>query len=201
MYKRQNPNISVSIPTVWLGGHNGGNANITGTAYNDILYGWSNTNRHETLNGGNGTDMVSYSDDARAVNVNLTAGKVTVGSNSDVDTLTSIENILGSQGNDTIVGTSGANLLNGFSGADSIDAGAGNDIIIGGEGSDTLLGGSGSDALYYGATDAVIDGGADTLTSQSFYTIVGTQSDDTLTGTRSNDQTVSYTHLTLPTKA
>jgi Ca2+-binding RTX toxin-like protein len=54
------------------------------------------------------------------------------------DTLISIENVTGGDGNDTIVGNELNNVLNGRGGKDTLDGGLGNDLIIGGDGVDTV---------------------------------------------------------------
>jgi Ca2+-binding RTX toxin-like protein len=59
-------------------------------------------------------------------------------SSSDVDTLSNIENIIGSGYSDSIVGDFLANVLGGDTGDDS---------LLGGDGSDTLIGGAGNDLL------------------------------------------------------
>ncbi|MGL4964406.1 MAG: M10 family metallopeptidase C-terminal domain-containing protein [Inquilinus sp.] len=69
----------------------------------------------------------------------------------------SIEDVSGSQGNDTIIGNGSVNLLNGFNGNDTIDGGAGHDLLDGGAGNDLLHGGSAMDQLTGGAgTDSFI---------------------------------------------
>lgn len=50
----------------------------------------------------------------------------------DRDTLSFIENVTGSAGNDQIIGDSGDNLLEGGNGNDEIDGGEGNDTLYGG---------------------------------------------------------------------
>jgi Ca2+-binding RTX toxin-like protein len=79
------------------------------------------------IDGGSGTDTVSYSAAAHGVTINLAAGTAT-GDGSD--TLTSIENVIGSTHNDTITGSSAANV---------IDGGGGTDTIYGGSGADTFM--------------------------------------------------------------
>ena len=56
------------------------------------------------------------------------------------DTFNSIENLTGSNFNDSVYGNSAANAING---------GAGNDVIKGYAGNDTLTGGSGSDTFNF----------------------------------------------------
>ena len=69
---------------------------------------------NDTLNGGDGSDTASYSGATGAVTVNLnTTGPQAVGGGQGSDTLTSIENIIGSKYSDTLTGNSADNVLNG----------------------------------------------------------------------------------------
>ena len=74
--------------------------------------------------------------------------------------LTSIENVLGSDFSDTISGNAADNLLIGRAGDDLIEGGAGDDNLNGGEGDDTLLGGDGDDVLSGGMGQDMMTGGA-----------------------------------------
>jgi len=65
------------------------------------------------------------------------------------DTLTSIENIIGTYRDDTIYGDGAANELSGSLGDDVIYGRDGDDVIIGGRGADTLDGGAGNDTVSY----------------------------------------------------
>jgi hypothetical protein len=105
-----------------------------------------------------------------AVVVDLLAG-VADGASSGHDTLTSIEYVIGSAGNDQITGGNDPNRLEGLAGNDLLNGGAGGDFLYGGAGDDTLLGGSGNTSDFLsatpwgaaaGGTDAV-DYGAETL--------------------------------------
>ena len=62
----------------------------------------------------------------------------------------SLENIIGSNGNDQITGNSSDNQLSGLGGNDSLTGGDGNDIIDGGPGIDYLYGDNGDDSLTGG---------------------------------------------------
>ena len=73
-----------------------------------------------------------------------------------IDYLYSIEDLMGTNFNDTIVGSNGANHLWGFGGNDVIHGLGGNDHLSGDSGNDTLHGGDGND---------VIDGGTGNDTS------------------------------------
>ncbi|WP_304610542.1 calcium-binding protein [Oryzibacter oryziterrae] len=120
---------------------------------NDDLFisdGWQNV-----INGGPGSDTVSYQDRAlnsafinSAVTVDLAAQKVATGA-SRIETLSSIENAKGSAKNDLLFGNSGNNKLTGLAGDDGIDGAAGNDTLEGGLGHDELLGGAGADKFVY----------------------------------------------------
>ena len=92
------------------------------------------------------------------------------------DTLTNINNVIGSEADDTLAGNNQDNILSGGAGADTLTGGEGADTLTGGEGADTLTGGEGADTLTGGE-------GADTLT--------GGEGEDTLTGGAGED-TASY---------
>jgi len=114
---------------------------VRGWGGNDILRGGANI-----LDGGEGRDLVTYWATSFGLTVNL-----------QTDTsLISIEDINGSQGNDTIIGNGSVNQLNGFNGNDSLDGATGHDLLDGGAGNDLLHGGSAMDQLTGGA-------GADTF--------------------------------------
>lgn len=126
---------------------------IQGLAGNDWLIGNAGNDR---LDGGSGNDTVSYQFDPRAVTVNLDLATAIDGW-GNTDQLINLENIVGSDFNDSLTGNNEANL---------IQAGAGNDIIFARAGNDTILGGSGNDRIDGGAGNDVIEGslGDDTLT-------------------------------------
>mgnify|MGYP003339214876 CR=1 FL=1 len=87
----------------------------------------------------------------------------TVGAGSD--TLSGIENLEGSNLNDTLTGSSAANILTGLDGNDTLNGGAGNDRLIGGLGKDTLTGGLDSDTFVFDSiTDSVVGTNRDLVT-------------------------------------
>ncbi|MDD5273504.1 MAG: calcium-binding protein, partial [Methylovulum sp.] len=90
----------------------------------NLLYAGAGDN---VLDGGLGTDIASYLYAASAVTASLAVagGQNTLGSGSD--TLTGIENLNGSNYNDTLAGNAGANVLNGSGGADAMAGGDGSD--------------------------------------------------------------------------
>jgi Ca2+-binding RTX toxin-like protein len=94
----------------------------------------------DQYDGGSGNDTISYSGSAHAVNVNLQAGTGTGGA-ADGDSYTGVENVIGSDGDDTIIGDVQANVIQGDLGNDTIDGRDGNDSLSGGEGDDVIYGG------------------------------------------------------------
>jgi Ca2+-binding RTX toxin-like protein len=95
----------------------------------DTLYGGSGGDRfdggegNDHITGGGGRDTVSYAHAGGGMNVDLQAG--TSSGPDGADTLSSIENVVGSGFGDTIAGNSISNTLTG---------GAGNDVMYGGAG-------------------------------------------------------------------
>ena len=147
---------------------------LSGTNSNDTLTGgagdqvFRGNGGNDLIDGGAGSDSVSYLGDPSGVTVNLATGQATDGWNGPgglftlggTDTLTNIENVDGSNFNDTITGNSGDNILRGRGGNDTIDGGAGADVarfsgnatqytitqngnnytVVGPDGTDTLIG-------------------------------------------------------------
>ncbi|MGX1087192.1 beta strand repeat-containing protein [Pseudomonas sp. AP3_22 TE3818] len=154
-----------------------GVAALTGNGLNNTLYAEVGNN---VLNGGTGVDTVSYFYAGSAVSVSLAVATAQATGGSGSDTLIAIENLAGSNYNDTLTGNAAANQLNGGAGNDTLDGGAGNDVFDGGTGLDRMTGGDGSD-LYYvdNAGDVVIEtnttasiGGSDTVfSSLGAYTL------------------------------
>ncbi len=132
-----------------------GNDSLSGGQGNDTLTGGTGS---DVLDGGTGIDVADYSTSSAAVSVNLTDG---TGSGGDAagDTLTGIENLIGSNGNDTLTGNAAANVLSGGLGNDQLFGGDGNDNLIGGAGNDSLFAGTGDDTLAGGAGADVLNGG------------------------------------------
>ena len=91
---------------------------ITGTNLSNLLA--STNDIIDNINGLGGIDTVSYASATSAVNVSLSiVGPQNTGG-SGVDTLISIENITGSNFNDTLQGDAGNNVLNGGLGSDFV---------------------------------------------------------------------------------
>ena len=150
-------------------------AMITGTMGDDTLD--NNVGEFDTIDGLDGNDTVSYAGagGGAGVIVDLSFGQAFDLINGDVDTLISIENIIGSSFDDILTGDIFANVL---------DGAAGNDLLVGGDGADTA---SYASALLHGATVDLGtgtasdgDGGMDALFE--IENISGSAFGDSLTG-------------------
>ncbi len=161
------------------------NANIlTGLAGNDLLSGGGGDDTliggvgNDSMDGGAGNDTASYATASKAVTINLatTTPQNTIG--AGVDTLTAIENLIGSRFNDKLTGDGADNIIEG---------GAGNDLLSGGTNA------AGGDTASYAHAAAgvkvslaiatvqnTIGAGKDTLTG--FENLIGSAFADTLTG-------------------
>lgn len=120
-----------------------GHDNIAGGDGNDSLSGGAGWDRltggagNDTIDGGAGEedrDDVVYQDHTSAVHVDLTGGWAT-DEQGDTDTLSNIENVLGSQFDDILVGNAGDNWFTGGAGNDTIDGRDGQDVVFYGESS------------------------------------------------------------------
>ena len=117
---------------------------IRGAGGNDLLIGGAG---NDILDGGTGIDTVDYSSNTSSgIELSLAEG-IATSSESGIDTLVGIENVIGTSFNDTITGDSADNRLEGRGGDDIISGGAGNDMLLGGEGNDIIDGGDGNDTL------------------------------------------------------
>ncbi|MEP3889219.1 MAG: hypothetical protein ABJN69_02060 [Hellea sp.] len=73
---------------------------------------------------------------------------------TSTSTVSGVENVIGSTGNDVITGSDGNNELSGSGGDDIINGGLGNDILDGGAGLDQLFGGEGDDLFLSSLEDS-----------------------------------------------
>jgi Ca2+-binding RTX toxin-like protein len=163
----------VSIESV-IGSPFGGG--ITGDAGDNTFVA---TNGSDVLNGQGGNDTVDYSDAPAGVTVNLGLTTAQNTGGSGTDTLSNIENVIGSAHADTLLGSAGANRLDGGIGIDTVSyANASGDVTIdlrndsasGAGGNDVLIslenavGSPFDDAISGDAAANVMDGAAGTDT-------------------------------------
>ena len=186
------------------------NLSLTGSFNDDVLTGNAGDNilagsrGNDRIDGGAGSDTISYAAGGRSgVAIDLRLGEQAAGSDGfgNRDTLISIENVIGSDGNDVITGNAQANRLNGGSGNDVLDGGAGDDTLVGADGGgiDTLNGGAGIDTVDYSAARKAVTvdlgvrgaqntggGGVDTLSG--IEVVIGSKFADRLTGGTGDDR-------------
>jgi VCBS repeat-containing protein len=155
-----------------------------GNTLANLIYSGSGNN---LMDGGAAVDGVSYFFATSGVNVSLLnpgVAQATGGSGSD--TLVGIEDLIGSNFNDTLTGDGNANSLTGSTGNDSLNGGGGNDLLMGGVGDDAMAGGTGDDIYIVDSTaDTVIEalgGGTDTVNSTVNFTLTGNTEILTLSG-------------------
>ncbi len=161
----------------------GGDDMINGHAGNDRLEGGTGK---DTIKGGIGNDIIiaragdgddrlygmagidTYDLSATSAGADVNRLRA-ISADIGRDVMSSIENIIGSQGNDMILMSDGINVIDGQDG---------NDIIAGGLGNDVLKGGRGNDTFRYTIGDGAdqIDGGADFDT----FAITGTAANELL---------------------
>lgn len=166
---------------------------IMGSSWNDTLSGNAENNTldgnwgddwlsgglgDDNLYGSKGIDWASYNDAESAVTVDIAMGIATGG--AGVDFLQEIENVQGSQYNDTLTGDFNSN---------TIEGGAGNDLINGGGYSDILIGGLGNDNYVVDDMGDIVteklSEGADKISSSVTYTLPTNVENLSLTGSSS----------------
>ena len=109
----------------------------------------------DTLDGGAGFDVANYSLSGAAVTVSLAVAGPQDTGGEGVDTLISIEDLVGSNSGDVLTGNAAGNQLAGLDGNDTLAGGAGNDLLTGGVGNDSLNGGAGVDTASFSGLTAV----------------------------------------------
>lgn len=156
-----------------LFGQNGDDI-LNGGAGADFIYGGAGADTiildagNDVIDGGAGIDVIDASSHTGYVTVDLsilTAQSTRLGT----DTISGVENLIGSDFNDTLGGDAGVNTING---------GLGGDRIYGNGGADFLYGEAGNDDFYVSGTiayDDLFDGGADfdeiQFTADSYFNL------------------------------
>lgn len=143
-----------------------GAAVLAASAAAQVEIGWNGDS--DTIDGGSGFDTLDYSNfnggiAGSHVSVNLDAGTATKTYHdgfSVIDTLRSIETVIGTGNGDDLIGSVNPDDLRGGGGNDTLNGGADADKIFGGDGddllqqndrnsNDTFAGGDGADTLDY----------------------------------------------------
>ena len=181
-----------------------GNDYIEGGTENDILDGGAGIDRlfgedgddilaggadADSLDGGAGSDTADYSGSAAAVNVFLDLSLPNTGGDAEGDTLISIENLIGSDGDDSLVGDSGENTIAGGAGADTIEGGAGEDTADYSTSATrvTVFLGSGTPNFGGDAEGDVLSGIEHLIGSNSGDNLLGDEGANTIAGGAGND--------------
>ena len=101
---------------------------------------------------GNGNTQILFFNATAGVVVDVAAGTANGDASVGTDTFTGVNNVFGSNFNDTLLGSIGNDILNGGN--------SGNDTLDGRGGNDNLTGGAGADTFVYaigGGTDFITD--------------------------------------------
>lgn len=135
---------------------------LQGNAGNDTLNGGSGS---DSLDGGAGSDTATFASSPTGITATLSEGSAIVSDGlGGTDTLSNVENIIGSNSADSLTGDANANTLTGGGGNDTLSGGGGDDVLFGGAGNDELTGGAGNNTLQGGSGDDLyFVGGADTV--------------------------------------
>jgi Ca2+-binding RTX toxin-like protein len=181
---------------------------VTGSSHQDVFYGdaqqndfrglggydWfvGSTGGRERYFGGDGLDTVTYFQSTSGVSASLRNGaglfggqETGYGSAGDAvrDLYFEIENLVGTNFDDSLTGNNERNQLSGLDGDDFLFGYGGTDYMKGGAGNDTLNGGAGSDyAIFNG--------------SRADYTITRSSTTDvTVTGADGTDSLISVEYF------
>ncbi len=131
--------------------------------------------------GGGGIDTYDLSQTTANSDVNLARGRSS-SSETGRDRLVSVENVVGSHGNNRIVGSAGDNVIDGLDGNDNLSGGRGADTLFGGAGLDILNGDADNDILVGGTGNDVMNGG----TGLDTFVFANGFGNDTITGFDAN---------------
>lgn len=143
------------------------------------------TTGNDMLRGTLSNDTASYANAIAPVLVSLAISNQQNTMAAGLDTLTNIDNLMGSIYNDSLTGHIQDNILDGGVGNDTLNGKAGNDTLHGGIGADTMIGGLGDDTFIVNSvSDLIIENlneGIDKIYSNVTYTLSANVENLTLT--------------------
>ena len=153
---------------------------LAGGDGNDTLIGLGGA---DVLNGGGGAgDTVTYAASADGVTVSLAAG-AGKGGDAEGDRLSRVENLIGSDEDDTLIGNRLANSIDGGDGNDQLSGDLAGDLLDGGDGNDTVsyaYSSEGVTVALRAGTSSGDTGDNDKLVS--IENVIGSNFADTITG-------------------
>jgi Ca2+-binding RTX toxin-like protein len=160
---------------ILLGGN--GDDSLTGGADADII------------DGGAGYDSASYATSATGINIKLDGVTAGIGGDAAGDLVSNVEQVTGSNFNDTIIGSTGVETLLGGSGDDILDGGAGGDILDGGSGTDIVSFISETAGITVNTTAGIVISAANAAgdTMISIEGVAGSNFNDIFIGGAGND--------------
>jgi Ca2+-binding RTX toxin-like protein len=172
--------------------------NLIGSAQNDQITGGTESNvfdgrgGDDQLNGGaGGSDTASFAGLASGVGASLAGGTA---AGQGTDTLTNMDNLMGSPEGDSLTGNDGPNTIDGGASGDNLE-GLGDDDVIsdptGGDADELIYSNSpGAGGVIVNLTTGTVDGtaaGAGTDSVSGVTSALGTNSDDQFIGDGANN--------------
>jgi Ca2+-binding RTX toxin-like protein len=127
-----------------------GGGSVSGGSGNDKIISSVGDYQGSSIDGGAGTDTIDFGLLQTGVSINLTNGLIQASTTDIITKISGVENVIGSNQNDTITGGKTGNNIDGGAGNDWIISNAGDDVVNGGTGNDSLDGGAGYDKLTGG---------------------------------------------------
>jgi Ca2+-binding RTX toxin-like protein len=188
-----------------------GNDTIFGGSGGDTLLGddgddWlTGGSGADSYDGGNGNDVVFFEDAPAGVTVNLQTGVIANDGYGNAETISNVENILGSSHGDVITLGNSSSYVFARAGNDLLTGGPAVNRFIPGSGNDTIVGGNPGDVLIYAddgydslgaqtrglvvnlATGAITDPWGHSDLVSNIGIVTGTAFTDRMTGSAGND--------------
>lgn len=155
-----------------------GDDTLAGGRGDDILIGRAGA---DWLTGGDGIDTAIHRVSQAGVTVYL-SGNAGSGGSAEGDILRQIENLVGSDNNDTLNGDGQKNVISGGEGNDTINGGGWSDKLVGGQGDDIISGDAGTDRFSGSRGNDQLSGG------NGLDRLGGGDGDDTLDGGHGSDR-------------
>jgi len=153
---------------------------LLGGEGNDILAGNFGS---DVMDGGDGIDTADYAAAQGTVLASLNHGIAEKDGDGWIDSLENIENLTGSDHNDSLLGDDGANVILGGDGNDTIDGFGGEDTLDGGAGDNTVSFASADGGVLIALqNELALDANGLDIALTGFNSAIGSDFDDRITG-------------------